>query len=819
MSGIYTALQTALTGLNAFSTSVGVVSDNISNANNKDYAARRAEFEYQVTGGSKISGIQREVDAALLRSTLTATSTQGADEVKQTFFDDFERKLGTIGGSTPINDILQEFVNSWRSFEANPELAAARYDVVRTAQSFISELQRLSSGLDESSASIGQQITQDVSDFNTALREFSRLNGEVARLKSSGRESSALENQREKQLHIIAKYVPVKISEQPSGHQFIFGPTYSLVGITPSQFSWDATTQVLSRTDTGNQDYTNRIYGGRLGAIIDLARSDNASIDNADRSIGFVEKLRFQLDEISRQFTNEAAASVRSSVQFQNSSVPLGQLPGTSLIAGAGGIIQPGTITLTAATTDAVFDSTIGNVFVGTSVSGSTGNQISITIGAGATLDSVVSAINQVGGLSSEFDTRGRIVINSDLETAITVDAGATGFFGTTVTSQTLTPDAPPSFARSYNRAGLDAQASFNITPTAGATSGIVGLGASATIGGSGISTGTLSFTQRDQAGNVVRNNTVAVASTSTPAQLLASINAQDGITALYDPTTNALNIRSNTGGNLTINPGATNLFPATANYNAQNIATTSDITNISGAGGGTITFTTTPISGGAAVTQTVSVTAGLTGAQLIANINALTNISAVADTNGNISVSGTTGQNLVINAGATGLFGAGNPAIQTFSNKVSADELRGSFFTRYNSLKPHSRINIKVADELIARTSTVKRSSGTVVNAALASTNRNFDEAAFTQSSTDYSRLAVGWLNDVIASGRRTKETASTSSNVFDEINKRYKGKVNVSLDTELARLTILQNSYTAMARVVNASDAMLRALEAVVR
>ncbi|MEM7070234.1 MAG: flagellin hook IN motif-containing protein [Pseudomonadota bacterium] len=819
MSGIFTALNTALSGLDAFSTSVNVVSDNISNANNENYAARRAEFEFQIAGGVRVSSIQREFDRALLRSTLTARASAGAEEVRKNFFDDFERKLGTSSGNTPLNDRLQTFINSWQSFEANPEIDAVRYDVVRNAGALVNELQRISTALDESDATINNQIRQDVADLNTALREFSRINGEVARVQGEGNDTAALENLREEQLHIIAKYVPVSVSQQSSGHQFLFGPTYSLVTLNPTQFTWNQTTETISRTDISEQNYNSRVTGGRLGAIINLVRSDNASVDNPDRSVGFVAKLRFQLDELARQLTDRSSATVRSDVQFQNLDVPLGNLAGTAQIANvaqaATNIISPGTISFNTTGNNLTFNSTTAAVFGGVSVSGAVGNQVTLNISAATTLNDLRSAINQVGGLSADLDSRGRLLIQSDIETAISVNAGATGLFGANVT-QTLTPNDPPNFARAYNLAGFDATATFNIPPTATATS-IIAPGGAGTLVTGGVNVGALNISQRDRNGNTVSTNTINITNTTTPAQLLTSLNAIDGITATYNAGNNLV-INSSTGGVLEINPTTTGLYASTARYSPVNLAASTDVTGFVGVSAGIISFTTTPIEGGPAQTQTINVTVGQSGAQLISEINNLTDISAVQDAQGNIRITARTGANLVLNSGTTGLFGAAAPATQTFANTIRGDEERVDFFQRGTTTQPVSRNNILVASSLVNRTSTIKRSSGSAVNAAFSASTRAFDEAGFTQSNTDYARLATGWLNDVLAASRRVNEVSTTQTNILSEINTRYRAKVNVSLDAELARLTVLQNSYTAMTRVVNASDAMLRALEAVV-
>ncbi|MEI8393965.1 MAG: flagellar basal body rod C-terminal domain-containing protein [Rhodospirillaceae bacterium] len=114
----------------------------------------------------------------------------------------------------------------------------------------------------------------------------------------------------------------------------------------------------------------------------------------------------------------------------------------------------------------------------------------------------------------------------------------------------------------------------------------------------------------------------------------------------------------------------------------------------------------------------------------------------------------------------------------------------------------------------LIDHTATVKRQSASAVIASLTATQRTMSNGGVSTMNRTYAGLAASvadyQTNSQSAAGTdSTRETATTHN-----LDTRLASAIGVNMDTEMAQLTILQNAYTANARVINTVQTMFDTL-----
>jgi len=128
-------------------------------------------------------------------------------------------------------------------------------------------------------------------------------------------------------------------------------------------------------------------------------------------------------------------------------------------------------------------------------------------------------------------------------------------------------------------------------------------------------------------------------------------------------------------------------------------------------------------------------------------------------------------------------------------------------------------RYTFALNESIVDGTKSVKTAAiGTVLN-ALNATGRSFSADGLRRTDSTYIGMASSITANVstIASDVTTQSEYTQTS--YDTLSERLSSKNGVNIDTEIALLQQLQTSYSASARVLQVTNTMLDALEAVVK
>lgn len=151
----------------------------------------------------------------------------------------------------------------------------------------------------------------------------------------------------------------------------------------------------------------------------------------------------------------------------------------------------------------------------------------------------------------------------------------------------------------------------------------------------------------------------------------------------------------------------------------------------------------------------------------------------------------------------------AGTFATAYNSATTASGELASSFFTG------STRYNFYVNSALTNGTSTLKQASASGVASDMELENRSISAGGLSVTNASYTSFA----DSIIAAHSQNVSQVSSQAKIYDtqkgDYKKRLQDAVGVNVDTELVRLTQLQNAYSANARVISTIQQMFEILD----
>lgn len=381
----------------------------------------------------------------------------------------------------------------------------------------------------------------------------------------------------------------------------------------------------------------------------------------------------------------------------------------------------------------------------------------------------------------------------------------------------------------------LDEVAFMLMDDSVARTSGSVAIEDSATIGAAGNITIAVGGTAQ----------VVAVGAAQTPATVLANLNALNNVSARFDGHGQLQILTEGDGMTVAVSTAALQTAigysasttvaaddPETLSYaynqenssGSRDITGNTDLTLLAGVAAGD-QFS---VSVGGAAATTITIGASPYSTQdLLDDLNDVDGVRARLDDTGGLEISTTRGQ-LDIQEVTNNPLTAANSLDFTFvggsaevENSAQSGEQNLDLFEveTGTALASASRLNFRVNDTLTNGTAVLKKSAATGVVQSMNSTNRSIGGSGFSTSNKSYTSLVTDLFVDVTTRAERFGNLFSDSTSLQENLSVQLRNEVGVDIDTEMAALTVLQNSYAATARVIQTVDQMFTTLEQAVR
>lgn len=248
------ALSSAISGLNASSRAVDVVSSNLANALTEGHAPRSLELSARRDGGGvQVTGVTRQADPQLVQDRRLATSELAAQQTRAGAFAQIERTVGTPGEPGSLSGLLVTFEADLLAAANRPEADDRLQAAVASAVALADRFGAVSDTLQTMRGQAETDIERAVGTINAQLSEVGRLNGLIVAARAGGNGTAALEDNRQVAIDRLADFLPLRQVARDNGAVALFttGGATLLDGV-PAQFAFSAVNVIAPHMTAGN---------------------------------------------------------------------------------------------------------------------------------------------------------------------------------------------------------------------------------------------------------------------------------------------------------------------------------------------------------------------------------------------------------------------------------------------------------------------------------------------------------------------------------------------------------------------------------------
>jgi flagellar hook-associated protein 1 FlgK len=326
------SMSSALSGLSVAARSAEVISSNIANALTEGYGRREIHVSARRVGdagqGVQVTGITRQVDQILLADRRIADADLANINGRADFLLRLETAIGTPDNNASLTGRIAAFDASLIAAAAQPESSARHSDVLNMARAVTDTFQNISRDIQSARNTADAGIAKDVDDINRTLAAIVTLNRSITSASSSGRDNSALLDQRQQLVDRIASIVPLREVQKENGHIALF--------TTSGATLLDGKASTLEFTPVGLITPDMTLASGALSGLSINGRAVNLGATGQISGGSLAANFAIR-DTIAPAAQSEIDAIARNLVtRFQDPTVD------PSLIAGAAGLFTDG---------------------------------------------------------------------------------------------------------------------------------------------------------------------------------------------------------------------------------------------------------------------------------------------------------------------------------------------------------------------------------------------------------------------------------------------------------------------------------------------
>ncbi|MDR3437814.1 FlgK family flagellar hook-associated protein, partial [Telmatospirillum sp.] len=212
------AFAIASGGLTNVSRQLGVVSQNVSNANTTGYTKEVGQQTAVDSGGEPMgvrTGItQRSVDAALQDESRQQDATVAALDVRSTALSAIDAAHGTPGNSNDLASLTTALSDAFSTLTSTPSLASAQSAAVTAASALTDGINRVANSITTQRQSAQDSLVDEVAQLNTSLSTIGTLATQIQNETNAGESTATLEDQRDAAEETVAKLTGANFQQQ-----------------------------------------------------------------------------------------------------------------------------------------------------------------------------------------------------------------------------------------------------------------------------------------------------------------------------------------------------------------------------------------------------------------------------------------------------------------------------------------------------------------------------------------------------------------------------------------------------------------------------
>ncbi|MCB5945813.1 FlgK family flagellar hook-associated protein [Acidocella sp. KAb 2-4] len=280
MSGITSAINTALSGLDLFETGIATVANNISNANTPGYSAETANAATAVgVANQPGSGVQpaqiiRAASGLAAAQLRNANSASAAATAQSTALTNLSNALTNNGD---VQSAINQFFGDISTLAANPTSNAQRQTVLSDAQIVTGTFQSAAQNMNTTTATASESLATGVTSANGLLSQLATINKSLGQAPND----PSLLDQQQAALNSLSEFMPISTLPQSNGSVIITTGGTILVDQSGPKALAQTTTSAGTPAITAGTNavpVTLAEGDGSLGAAIGNIQSGNAAL-------------------------------------------------------------------------------------------------------------------------------------------------------------------------------------------------------------------------------------------------------------------------------------------------------------------------------------------------------------------------------------------------------------------------------------------------------------------------------------------------------------------------------------------------------------
>ena len=217
------ALSAAATGLGAVARATEVVASNIANADTEGYGRRELQLSSSHhLSGVRIDGVARLVNTGLLSEARIASAGSGHAQTLSTWSRTAEAVIGIPGDGTSLPDRVAALESALILASAQPESDLHLSGVLDATKTLAEGINRAGTAAQDARQGAENAIARDIDQLNAGLSEVARLNRAIVAEGASGRDTSSLQDARQRVIDSIGEIIPMREVTRDHGTVSLF---------------------------------------------------------------------------------------------------------------------------------------------------------------------------------------------------------------------------------------------------------------------------------------------------------------------------------------------------------------------------------------------------------------------------------------------------------------------------------------------------------------------------------------------------------------------------------------------------------------------
>lgn len=298
------ALSIAQSSLLNTGRQTNVVSRNVMEQNNGDYARRTAVLSSSAPG-ARVVVIQRATNEQLFRQNLSAVSAYSGQATLYIGLDHLNLRVNGVENAMSPAASITELQKALQIYSAAPSNRTLADNAINAAREVVRSLNDGATSIQAFRAETDQEISYAVDDLNNLLAQFKDANNRIVAGTRAGRDVNDQLDRRDGLLKQISDYLPISTITRSDNDMVIMTSDGTTVFETiPRSIAFEAS-PAYPAGEAGNKIYIDGVpvpigsggsvgAGGKLAALVQLR--DSVAVT-----------MQSQLDEIARGLINAFA--------------------------------------------------------------------------------------------------------------------------------------------------------------------------------------------------------------------------------------------------------------------------------------------------------------------------------------------------------------------------------------------------------------------------------------------------------------------------------------------------------------------------------